>query len=207
MEYVRQLRYSLYTIFHPFKGFWEIKYEARGGLGASLTFLAVYILTQILRGQLSGYLFNEYYPDIVNAFLIIMQALALFFLWCLSNWCLTTLMDGEGSFRNIVTAVGYCLFPLIAANILATVLSNILTVDEGTFLTYIDGLALLWFALLLLSATVVVHQYSLVKTIGTSLLTVAVMLILVFIGLLCVSLVQQVASFADAVYREIAYRV
>ena len=27
------------------------------------------------------------------------------------------------------------------------------------------------------------------------------------IGLLCVSLVQQVASFADAIYREIVYRV
>lgn len=207
MEYFKQLRYSLYTIFHPFKGFWDIKYEKRGGLAASMTLLVLYILTQILRGQFTGYIFNDHYPNMVNAFRIIVQSLTLFFLWCLSNWCLTTLMDGEGSFRDIATAVGYCLVPAIAGNILVTVLSNGMTLKESLFITYIDGFTLLWTGLLLLFATVTVHQYTLLKTVMTSLLTVVVMMILVFIGLLCISLVQQLAVFFDSIYKELVFRL
>ena len=207
MGYGKELKYSLYTVFHPFKGFWEIKYEGRGSLRASMTFLALCVLSQILRGQLTGYMFNEYYPESVNALLVTAQVLALFFLWCLANWCLTTLMEGEGSLHHIMVAVGYCLPPVILANVVNCILSNLISQDEEAFLHYIDGMALLWFGFLLLAATVVVQQYSLMKTVGTSILTVCVMLIFVFIGLLCVSLVQQVVSFVNSVYSEIVYRV
>lgn len=207
MSYLKQLRYSLYAIFHPFKGFWDIKYEKRGSLAASLTLLGLYILTQILRGQFTGYIFNTNYPNVVNAFRILVQTLVLFFLWCLSNWCLTTLMDGEGSFRDIATAVGYCLVPVIAGNVLITLLSNGMTIKEEMFITYIDGITLLWTGMLLLFATVVVHQYSLAKTVVTSALTIVVMMILVFIGLLCISLVQQLVAFFDSIYKELVFRL
>ncbi|MGO4843943.1 hypothetical protein AB4144_67850, partial [Rhizobiaceae sp. 2RAB30] len=36
-----------------------------------------------------------------------------FILFCVANWSLTTLMDGEGKFLEIITAVGYSLLPFI----------------------------------------------------------------------------------------------
>lgn len=206
MKYLKELRYSLYTIFHPFKGFWDIKYEKRGSLAASLTFFAIYVFTAILREQFTGYIFNTNYPNMANVFKIVLQSLILFFLWCLSNWCLTTLMDGEGSLKDITTAVGYCLVPIIFGNVIITLISNGMTVEEEMFIVYIDGITILWTGMLLLFGTLVVHQYSLLKTIFTSVLTIVVMMILVFIGLLCISLMQQLVDFFDSIYKEIAFR-
>ena len=31
-EIVKGLRYSTYVIFHPFKGFWDLKHEKKGNL-------------------------------------------------------------------------------------------------------------------------------------------------------------------------------
>lgn len=204
---INKLTYGFYAILHPFKGFWDIKYEGRGSLPAALAIVAAYVLTSIFRQQLSGYIFNTNYPRSVNAFLIAMQILVLYFLWCLSNWCLTTLMDGEGNLTSILTAIGYCLLPLIFANILTTLLSNVLSMQEGMFLQLIDGLAYLWFGLLILFSTAVVQQYSLRKTLVTSALTIGVMMAIVFIVLLCVSLAQQLSFFIDSIYKEIAYRI
>lgn len=207
MEINKKISYAFYTIFHPFKGFWEIKYEGKGNIYSGLFFLLIFLITEVIREQYSGYIFNYNYPAPVNSFLVISRVLVMFFLWGLSNWCLTTLMDGEGNLYNIFTAVGYCLVPMIGANILVTVLSNFLTVEENMFLVYIDSFTLIWSGLLLLAASIVVHQYTLLKTIVTSLMTVGVMMIFVFIGLLCISLVQQLTLFIDSVYRELAYRV
>ena len=131
----------------------------------------------------------------------------LYFLWCIANWCLTTLMNGEGTGKEILTAVGYCLLPLIFANILVMLLSNTFSLEESTFLLYIDGFAYLWTGFLIFSATAVIHQFSASKTVLVIVLTVAVMVILVFIGLLCISLVQQFLAFVQSVYSELAYRL
>lgn len=202
-----KLKYALYVIFHPFKGFWDIKKEQRGNVPSALILLGVYILTAILKGRYNGFLFNEYYPGIVNAALLVIQSLSVYLLWCVSNWCLTTLMDGEGGFKDIITAVGYCVTPLIFSNILTTLLSNVLILKESVFITYIEVVCILWTGFLVLCATLVVHQYSMLKTVATSVLTVVGMMILVFIVLLCVSLVQQMLGFFDAVYKEFIYRL
>ncbi len=207
MRILNELKYGFYVILHPFKGFWDIKREGRGSMPAALIIMVLCVLTQIIRGQMSGYLFNEYYPENVNAFLIAAQSLILFFLWCVGNWCLTTLMDGEGTLRNIITLIGYCLIPLIFANLINMGLSNILSFEEEAFLVYIDGFSYLWTGFLIFSATAVVHQYSAAKTVAVIVLTVAVMVIFVFLGLLCISLVQQFLAFAESVYSEIVYRI
>mgnify|MGYP002545623354 FL=1 len=207
MRFIGRLKYAFYVIFHPFKGFWELKSEKRGSLGAGLTIFFVCMFSNILRGQFTGYLFNKYYPENADAFLIIIQSATMYFLWCIANWCLTTLMNVEGTGKEILTAVGYCLLPLIFANILVMLLSNTFSLEESTFLLYIDGFAYLWTGFLIFSATAVIHQFSASKTVLVIVLTVAVMVILVFIGLLCISLVQQFLAFVQSVYSELAYRL
>ena len=61
MRFIGRLKYAFYVIFHPFKGFWELKNEKRGSLGAGLTIFFVCMFSNILRGQFTGYLFNKYY--------------------------------------------------------------------------------------------------------------------------------------------------
>ena len=41
----KTLRYSLYVIFHPFDGFWDLIHERRGSIGAAT---AIFIMFQFI---------------------------------------------------------------------------------------------------------------------------------------------------------------
>ena len=60
--------------------------------------------------------------------------------------------------------------------------------------------------ILLFSAVKSVHQYSLKKTVLAVVLTIAAMLIMLFLLVLFMSLIQQVYIFISTVYTELSYR-
>lgn len=62
-------------------------------------------------------------------------------LFVTANWCLTTLFDGEGSFKDVFIAACYSTVPLSFLVIISTVLTNFLTISEGGFVSLTQGLA------------------------------------------------------------------
>lgn len=207
MEVLQSLRYSLYLIFHPFDGFWDLKHEKKGNLKTAMLIVAMVIVTFILRRQLTGFILNENKLRELNIIVEILSVVLPFFLWCVANWCLTTLMDGEGSFKDIVITSAYALVPLVLINIPLIIFSNVITLEEAAFYTFFDILSLAWTLLLLFLGTSVVHQYSLLKTFLTSICIVIGMGLIIFIALLFSSLLQQMYSFVYTIYKEIALRL
>lgn len=98
------------------------------------------------------------------------------------------------------------LIPFLLSLLLTVVLSNILTADEGAFLTWITGLGVLWSVMLLVVSQMVVQEYSFMRTLVTILLTVALLLVIVFILFLLFSLFQQVAQFFRDIGNEMTFR-
>ncbi len=52
----------------------------------------------------------------MGIFQLIMRVLptvVLFIIWCIANWCLTTLMDGKGKFNHIYMATAYAFTPYV----------------------------------------------------------------------------------------------
>lgn len=207
MKYLDSLKFSLYVIFHPFKGFWDLKHEKRGSISAALTFLVLLIVTYILRRQYTGFIFNENDPKELNVFIEIISVLLPFFLWTTANWAITTLMEGEGSYRDIVIATAYALVPLILINLPLIPVSRIINMEEGAFYFFFTSVSVLWSGVLILAGLSVTHQYTMGKSVFTSLLSVVGMGLMIFIGLLVFSLLQQMISFVYTIYREIAFRL
>ncbi len=206
MKFHQKLTYAGFVIFHPFKGFWDIKNERKGDLKVSLFYLALLYVSMLLHECLGGYLFREN-ENTVSVVRVLLSVLLPVFFWCVVNWSLTTLMDGEGSFRDIATMLGYAIIPMIGSNLLLTVLSNILTIKESMYLTLLSGIGIAWTALLIVCGTQVVHQYSLGKTVATIFLTLVGIVVLVFLLLLGYNLFQQVVDFVQSVVRELLYRL
>jgi len=207
MEVLQSLRYSLYLIFHPFDGFWDLKHEKKGNLKTAMLIVAMVCVTYILRRQLTGFILNEVKLRELNIIVEILSVALPFFLWCVANWCLTTLMDGEGSFKDIVITSAYALIPIILINLPLIVFSNIITLEEAAFYRFFDILAIAWAGMLLFLGTSVVHQYSLTKTFLTSICIVIGMGLIIFIALLFFSLLQQMFSFFYTIYKEVALRL
>lgn len=205
-EVLRGLKYATHVVFHPFDGFWDIKHENRGNVKSATVILLLAVILQTLRLPMSGFIFGKYTYEYFNFFTEALGMLAPFILWCVANWCLTTLMDGEGTFKDIYIASSYALAPLIAVNIVLVFMSHILTIDEADFFKMISTIGIIWVAMLLVFGTMTVHQYTFGKTIFTAVLIIAGMALIIFIGLLFITLCAEIYNFVISLYREIAFR-
>ncbi|QHW33751.1 hypothetical protein GZH47_25090 [Paenibacillus rhizovicinus] len=205
-EEVGILKNPFYTMLHPFNGFWEMKFEKKGRLKIAIGVLLLLAVFTILKRQYSGFVVNYNNPAELNSIDELKFILLPFLLWCVANWSLTTLMDGEGKFREIVMATGYSLMPLMLVYLPQTLYSNVITADESSFYYLLNTIAVGWFIGLLFVGTMTVHQYSAGKTLLTMLLTLVVIGIILFLGMLFFNMTQEMVSFFKSLYAEMSFR-
>lgn len=200
------IKFPLHLIIHPFDGYWDLKYEGKGKLRVAITILFLLFITMVIQRQFSGFLVNFNDPRTLNSLAELQYVVLPFILWCVSNWSITTLMEGEGKFSEIVNATAYALIPMILVYLPMTLISRFMTQEETAFYYLLNTVAAIWFIYLLFVGIMTVHQYTATKTIVTILLTIVVMAIIVFLGTLVMSLVQQFIEFVINIYRELIFR-
>jgi len=203
-----QVTYPLQLIVRPFQGFWDLKYERdrKGVLIAAWIILGMLGLTVILQRQYSGFLVNFNNPKYMNSLLELAYVIVPVLFWCVANWSLTTLMDGEGKFAEIFMATCFALVPLVLIQFPWIWLSNFITFQEASFYYFSGSLAVLWCLFLLFVGNMTVHQFSPSKTLVTMALTVVAMGFMAFLCLLFFSLIQQIVGFVSTIYQELSLR-
>jgi len=201
-------RFPLYLTVHPYKAFWELKYDRnqRSSLWTAIVILALLAFTSILQSQYSGFLVNFNKPEELNSFMEIVYVVVPVLFFSIANWSLTTLMDGEGKFVEIFISTCFALLPLILINLPWIWLSNYLSLEETAFYYFSNSVAALWTLYLLFVGNMTVQQFTPSKTVLTLLLTVVAMGFMAFLCLLFFSLVQQIAGFVITIYRELMLR-
>lgn len=192
--YKEELLYSAHLIFHPFDGFWDLKHENRGSVRGALTFIGLTIVSFCFK--YAG--INVFY-EIIGVMLPIM-------LFVTANWCLTTLFEGEGSFKDIFVATGYAVAPLPFMTILSTALANVLTAEESGILTMINNIAYVWVGILLFFGVMITHDYQLGKNILTIIGTIVGMIVIVFLVALFGTLIGKIISFISNIITELSFR-
>lgn len=200
------LKFPFQIPLRPIKGFGGMKYENRGSMKVAFLIMLAYIVTQILQWSFSGFLVNVMRLEHINILWIGATFVLPYLLFCISNWCVTTLMQGEGSFKDIAMATAYALMPIIIIHLPLIPISNIITLEEAAFYWFFYSFAIFWFVVMLFLGIMTVHQYTVAKTLGTFFLTIVVMGIIVFIMLLLFSLGQQIHVFFSTIYEEIRIR-
>ena len=203
---VSAIKYQFYILLRPIDGFYRLKFENRGKM--YITIFNVFMFWV-------SFSFMEFYTNFTvairvpahmrNSLISLIAIVAIFLLFCVGNWAVTTLMDGEGKFSQICMAVSYSLLPMLLAFIPATLFSHLLTADEAAFYNIVVGVSIFWFAILLFLGILVTHDYTVFKTILTFFLTFLSMLIILFLLILMFTLVNQFFIFARSVYTEIVF--
>lgn len=203
----KTLKYSLYVIFHPFDGFWDLIHEKRGSLGAATVIFIMVILTQIWTWTYSS--FPYYYPqwEYFNLFMQVLPTIILFFIWCIANWSLTTLMDGKGKLGHIYMASAYALTPYVLINIPLIFLTYVLTLEESAYYVVINNIGTAWCVILMIAAMMMIHDYTIGKALFSSFLTIIAMMIIIFLIVMFFSLITQSFGYFVALYKEIAFRL
>lgn len=204
--FVEELVYVFHLWFHPFDGFWDLKHEQRGSVRAGTTILGITVLAFVYQSVGRGYTFNPR-DEYSNIFVQLLSVVVPVLLWCVGNWCLTSLFDGEGSFKDIYVATTYSLAPLPILIVISTILTNVLTASEGSIVSLLVVFGYIWVALLLFFGTLVTHDYSLGKNVLIVICTVVAMAVIMFVAILFSSLVIKMITFISALFTEIGNRV
>ena len=205
-HYLKSLKYSLYMILHPFDGSWDLIHENRGSMAAAHTIVILALLTRLWDKRFSSFMVNRTRWSEINILMELATVLVPLFIWVLANWCLTTLMDGKGRFRDIYMATAYSFTPYVLIGIPMIFVSNVVTMEEGVFYTYFNTFALIWCVFLILCAMMMIHDYGLLKGLGSSIMSVAGMAIIIFVILLFFSLISDAVAYVISLYKEIALR-
>ncbi|MGG1877234.1 YIP1 family protein [Paenibacillus cisolokensis] len=202
------IRFPLSLMVHPFEGYWDLKYDRSRKFTLIISFSVLFLVavTNILRSQYSGFLVHVYNPESMNSVMEIVYVIVPLLFWCVANWSLTTLMDGEGKFVEIFTSTCFALLPLVIIQFPWIWLSNLVSLEETAFYYFSNSVAVLWFVYLLFVGNMTLHQFSPSKTIGIMLLTLVAMGFMAFISLLFFSLVQQIVAFISVIYQELVMR-
>ncbi len=201
------VQWVIHAITHPVEGFEDMRWKKSGSLKIAFFIVFMLFLAGIAAERLYG--FNHYVPydKIFNIVPYIVKSFVIFGAWTVGNWAVCTLLDGEGTMKNICIYSAYSLVPYVAQLFITTFLSHFLIRDESVFLNIIAIIGTGWTAVLLFSAIRSVHQYSAAKTVFAIILTIAAMLIMLFLLILLLFLIQQVAIFFMTLFTEISYRV
>ena len=205
-NFKEEMIYAIHVIFHPFDGFWDLKHEKRGSLRAAIVYMLLAVLAYFYQAVGSGYAVNQQivYTTIVEQAISVLLPI---FLFAVANWCLTTLFEGEGSFKDIVIALGYSVLPLILTIVPTTIASNFLTgPTEVQIIDFINMIGLIWLGILVFLGMMVTHDYSMWKNILTTLGTIVGMIFIMFIGILFTTLLGKLVSFVTNIITEINYR-
>lgn len=208
-KYIYQnfIQFPLYILSHPIDGFYELKHYNRGLLRVAYIFFAIHSVLGIVEFSYSGFLFNTTDPTQFKMLRSMLVAIAPFLIFVVGNWSITSLMDGKGKFKEIFIITGYSLFPLISLRIINIFLSNYFTLDEAFFYYGIETLGYIMMFTMLFMGIRSIHEYSVLRAISTILLTVLAMTVIVFLGLLATSLLQQISVFIETIIKELNLRL
>ncbi len=198
--------YGCHVIFHPFDGFWDLKHEKRGNMKAGVFFVVLTILSFVYQDIGQSFWYDPL-ENGVSIFSEIIGVLIPFFLFTVGNWCLTTLFEGEGSFKDICLATCYALVPLPLMLIPATMLTHIFSLDESAIITVLISVGYIWTGFLLFFGVMVTHDYTFGKNILTVIGTLIAMVFIMFIILLFSGLLTKITSFIINIYTELSLRV
>lgn len=196
----------LYILTHPIQGFTEFKNDKKGKMWVAISILLIYVLVEILAYQYEGIVTNKNNPQNFNSIRIIIYGVIPPIILSISNWSVTTLLDGKGKMKEIFMMICYSLVPILLINVINIFLSNILTSDEAQFITLLNIIGWVITCFMAFMGLVVIHEYGMGKTIWSLILTAVATLIIAFLALLVFDLAQQIYGFVYSLYKEITTR-
>ncbi len=203
------LSFAKYIYYAPLDGFWVQKREKKGNVASGVVIIALLFLSFVAAEMFTGFCFLSPTDELkeFNLLLQFAKAVLPIMLWCIANWCITALMDGNGNFKEIFISTCFAVTPFVIANFIKIILSNVLTANEAQIMAIVMGIGIAYTVVLIVASTCSVHDCSFGKAILTIFLTLIGMAIIVFISVLFFNLINKFFDFAISVYNELKMRV
>lgn len=202
-----KLYYLKYSFFHPFDAFYEIRFRGKGSLLIAVLSIILFGILQCVSYQYTGFVMNTAQVSAMNSLSVFATWVAGFVLFIVSNWSVTTLLNGKGGLGDITQVIGYSLIPLELTLAVKIILSNFVIKEEIMIVDVIAGIGIVWFLFMIVAGLCTIHEYSFGKNIISVLLSFVAAAIIIFLGVLFFTLMEQMITFVVDVVQEFIRRM
>ncbi len=196
-----------YFLRHPIDGVYYLKIGRRGSvLAATILYFTALIVYMVCRG-LTSFVFGggySYYNDPVAILMIILVPSVLFLI---GSYLISSIHDGEGSFRAVYVSFAYSLSMFILGWPALTLLSHTFTLTEIFIYRLLAFLILGYTGVLIFICIKEAHVYNLRKTVANILLTLFFMVVAILAAIILYILWRELLSYLSQVFEEVRYRV
>ncbi|MGG1636949.1 SMP-30/gluconolactonase/LRE family protein [Paenibacillus sp. NRS-1760] len=203
---LEQLQHMFYLIKHPVDGFYAIRYENKAGWLSSILILVFALASYGYIQAGTSFVFNPAVHVGIDLFPITIQFVGIWLGFVVSNYLISSLLRGEGRFRDVFYGSCYALFPIILIGIPVTLLSNVLTLNELAIFKFLKLFIVLWVVLLFIWMVQGIHNYTFIEAIFIILLSLLALAIIVILIFILISLSIELVNFINSLYQEVIIR-
>ncbi|MCK7487551.1 MAG: YIP1 family protein [Bacillus subtilis] len=164
---VNELVYMFRFLKHPSDAVYEVKAKRRVSMGAAWLLLFLLFCLYLIHLVATGFIFN---PIVIEDTILLNEALKIvipILVFVVANYLMSSLMEGEGTFKATFVATVGALMPVFVLLPIAILLSNFLTANEGFLYQFTLFLMIAWSAILVFFNLKETHNYSVSRLLST----------------------------------------
>lgn len=206
-KFLQELRFAGHYLRHPVDGTYEIKFNRKGDVFGATVICLCCLIAIVIRKEGTAYLFRGYEAQAPNLLVVLLAALLPFALGIVASYLVSAINDGEASLRQVYVVAGYSLAPYAIITPLLTLLSHVLTRNEAFIYQFINLIAILWTAALMLIGLKEAYAYKVGGLVKNLLLTGFTMVSAVVVFAVVVMLATQEGAFLQTLWNEVMMRV
>jgi tetratricopeptide (TPR) repeat protein len=192
------------TIFTPREAFYRIQ-SAPKFLPVILLLLGV-LAARFFQIYFTSFHFNLTRPEFADFYFEVSQLIVPFLVFVVSAWLITSIMDGESKFKQVLAACSYAMIPYIIGTVVQTLMSNVLSRDELSIYNGIATAAYCWMGLCLFILIMVMNDYTAGKTIWVIVVSILTSVALLLVAALFYILTEHVIDFFRELFLELWIR-
>lgn len=204
---LKDMIYALRTPRHPMDYYYEIRKHRQGSiLSATVIYLLFFIDFMAFKTQ-KGFIYQTMKVEDMDIGSIVLGFFILLGLFILCNYLVTSINDGDGTFKQIYMIPAYGLMPAMISILVVTLVSYVLTYNEAFLLTIVLIIGITWSVITIFIGLQTVHDYTFGETVRSILLTVIFMIIVAVIGIIISIMWDSLYSFLTSVGKEMIQNV
>ncbi len=192
---------------HPVDAYYNLKTGRKGSVRAAVIIYILAFTVYIVFSLLTALLFRPYNNiNVVSPVFIVSSFFVPLAAWVIGNYMVSSINDGEGSFKNVFVCTAYAFAPFILMMPFVVVLSYALTLNESFIIVMANTVIIGWTALNFYLMVQEVHNFNFRNSMLNILLTLFAILIAIIGFLIVYLMVRQAISFFADLYREVLFR-
>jgi tetratricopeptide (TPR) repeat protein len=202
-----EVLYALKIPKHPIDRYYDIRVNRKGSTRGATILYALFFIAYMAYKTSKGFIYQFVAIEDLDINAIVIGFFAILILFIVCNYLVTSIKDGDGSFKQVYMIPAYGVMPVMISMITITIMSYFLTNNEAFMLTIILYIGLVWSVVSIFLGFQTVHDYTTKETVSSMIITVVFMMIAAVMALIVIIMWEQLWQFLQTLAKEMTRNV